>query len=366
MINIQMHSTDDKSQGRRQRAGFLGTWLSLVGLLSSFPAAETVGQVVGTPFKHASVSFFASHISNFQTLQGFSDRGPLFENPQKIVWKFGLKIESTGNARGITATFPVPLEWPEQAVIQETKWNSSHVTKIKLSQPTKESRMLTFQINQLGPGEVAEAYLLLEMHKSLIVAPKHRDALRIPATIRPGLRSFLGPSPFIETRDRRIVEIANRLKDQQLNGWDQVQLIYRWVRENIEYQFDEEIRSTLESLDTGKGDCEEMSSLFIAICRAMQIPARAVWIPDHTYPEFYLEDEEGKGYWFPCQVAGDEHFGSMPELRPIIHKGDRFRVAGKREMVRYLEPTLLERSGMGNLKVQWVAEPAEAQSAQNN
>jgi len=288
---------------------------------------------------------------------------PVFESPEKIVWKFGLKIEAVGQARGITATFPVPLEWPEQSILQETKLHSANVDKLKLSSPTKESRMVSFNVNQLRPGETAEAYLFLEMEKRLIVAPPATESLRVPKPVGALQKPFLSPSPFIESRDRRIVEIANRLKDEKLNGWDQVEVIYRWVRDHLEYQFDEEIRSCLEALEAGKGDCEEMSSLFIAICRAMQIPARAVWIPDHTYPEFYLEDDRGNGYWFPCQIAGDYHFGSMPELRPVIHKGDRFRVSGKREMVRYLEPTLIERSGGGAVKVQWVTEPVPPESA---
>jgi len=75
---------------------------------------------------------------------------------------------------------------------------------------------------------------------------------------------------------------------------NQVEAIYDWVRENVEYKFDTQIHSCLDALDSGKGDCEELSSLFIAICRARDIPARAVWIPGHTYPEFYLLDERNE------------------------------------------------------------------------
>ena len=51
-----------------------------------------------------------------------------------------------------------------------------------------------------------------------------------------------------------------------------------------------------------------------------------VWVPGHCYPEFYLEDAEGRGHWIPCQAAGTRAFGSMPEHRPILQKGDNFRV----------------------------------------
>ena len=85
-----------------------------------------------------------------------------------------------------------------------------------------------------------------------------------------------------------------------------------------------------------RGDCEEMTGIFIALCRASNIPARCVWIPNHCYPEFYLEDQEGQGHWIPCQVAGDRQFGQMHEYRPILQKGDRFKVPEHNAPQHYL------------------------------
>ena len=82
----------------------------------------------------------------------------------------------------------------------------------------------------------------------------------------------------------------------------------------------------MHALSTGVGDCEELTSLFIALCRQHGIPARSVWVDGHTYPEFYLVDGQGVGEWFPCQAAGDRAFGSLPAMRPILQKGDRFQI----------------------------------------
>jgi hypothetical protein len=77
------------------------------------------------------------------------------------------------------------------------------------------------------------------------------------------------------------------------------------------------------------------------LCRAGKIPARAVWVPGHCYPEFALADGKGQTHWFPCQAAGaDRQFGSMIEDRPILQKGDNFRVPGQREAQRYVQQTL--------------------------
>ena len=119
------------------------------------------------------------------------------------------------------------------------------------------------------------------------------------------------------------------------NAWAQVEGIYDWVRTNIEYRKGP-IRHIRDALKDKKGDCEEMTGLFVAICRASNIPARCVWIPEHCYPEFYLEDPNGEGHWFPCQVAGDRQFGQMHEYRPILQKGDRFKVPEETLPLRYI------------------------------
>ena len=112
-------------------------------------------------------------------------------------------------------------------------------------------------------------------------------------------------------------------------------MIYDWVRDTIEYR-NGDLRQIKEALKDKQGDCEEMTGIFVALCRASDIPARCVWIPEHCYPEFYLEDEDGVGYWFPCQAAGERQFGQMHDYRPILQKGDRFKVPEEIAMQRYV------------------------------
>ena len=116
------------------------------------------------------------------------------------------------------------------------------------------------------------------------------------------------------------------------------------------------IRTCLESLEKGQGDCEELSSIFIAICRARGIPARAVWIPGHTYPEFYLADQDGNGHWIPSQSAGPKEFGSMTESKPILQKGDKFRLKGHKQQMRYVQPTITATDANAAPKINWIME----------
>jgi hypothetical protein len=98
------------------------------------------------------------------------------------------------------------------------------------------------------------------------------------------------------------------------------------------------------------GDCEEMTSTFVALCRVAKVPARCVWIPNHCYAEFYMEDQDGNGTWFPCQLAGTRNFGSMPEYLPILQKGDRFKVPEKKQTERYLADYLKAQKVAGRRK----------------
>ena len=60
-------------------------------------------------------------------------------------------------------------------------------------------------------------------------------------------------------------------------------------------------------------------------------------MPGHCYAEFYLEDDDGKGHWFPCQPAGKRSFGAIDEVRPILQKGDNFKnPENLKERVRFV------------------------------
>ena len=266
-----------------------------------------------------------------------------FSEPEEHIWEIGMRLTSNGgNVSGIVATVPIPMVWPEQKIelIEEIKTNN--VGKITYKDLTREATTMMFKVNRLADGEKAEAILRYRVLKSHILPPMDTTDLQFAKSIKGNTKSFLKPSPFIESKDKRIREIAKQLK--KANGdkpaWEQVEAIYSWVRENIRYEFDTVNRSCLTALEAGHGDCGEMSGLFIAICRASGIPARAVWVPGHFYPEFYLADAEGNGHWFPCQAAGSQHeFGEIAEARPILQKGDRFKLVGDPEVKGFVQPT---------------------------
>jgi hypothetical protein len=118
--------------------------------------------------------------------------------------------------------------------------------------------------------------------------------------------------------------------------WQRVESIYDYVIDHVKYEEGAQDKSSVQALKDGKADCHGISALFVAMCRTAKVPARMVWVDGHQYAEFYLEDEAGKGHWYPVQSAGTRSFGEMPMPKVILQKGDNFRVPERRrERLRY-------------------------------
>lgn len=306
-------------------------------------------------------------------------------------WKIGVTITAVGGpCAGVTGYVPIPMDWPEQdvRVVEE-----DISTSVKTSHKTVDGtvRLMVVKIGRLGSGETANALVTYEVTHRPQLAPERTDQYVMPdARKMPrAVRRYLSTSPKIESKDSKIRKMADEILGKEtsnksdddassktseqpddalqtessdaesLTPWEQVETIYDWVRENVNYKRGPQ-KSALETLKDRTADCEGMTALFIALCRAKGIPARTVWVQGHCYPEFYLEDPEGKGHWFPCQVSGDRSFGGIPETRPIFQKGDNFRQPGNtREHVHYLHTLVTGNRAAGKPRVRDVCEAVD-------
>ena len=270
-------------------------------------------------------------------------------------WEVGVTISAVGNCRGLVASIPVFTDWPEQQVQIVEENFSKHVKNVQFRVLGGGVKQMIVSIPYIGPGETAQALVTYEITRQAIESPRDTSMLKSPKKVSRSMKRFLGNSPYIETSNSRIRAASRHLGQDATNDWKKVEAIYDWVRDNVQYEFSTKLKGAAAALKDGKGDCEEMTSLFVAMCRLKKIPARCIWVPGHCYPEFYLQDSDGHGHWFPCQVAGQRDFGSMPDLRPIIQKGDSFKVPGKKKPQRYVSELLKGQSFVGGKpKVRWV------------
>ncbi len=273
-------------------------------------------------------------------------------------WKVGMVVIAEGSGfHGLVGTTTVPTDWPEQRV-REVEEDLSPGVAVSYQRIEGVARQMLVKIPSLADGRQAKAVVTFDIKRLLQKPPRETDAFRLPGK-RPDskLVNYLRPSPYIESSAPEVLKLAKEVGADKEKAWEKVEAIYDWVRAEVKFEDNRggQVKGVLATLRDRTGDCDEMTSLFIALCRANSIPARTVRVPGHVYPEFYLLDRDGKGLWFPCQAAGTRAFGGMPDPRPILQKGDNVRVTeagGKKKTttVRLLPDTLVGPPGAGGGK----------------
>jgi hypothetical protein len=285
--------------------------------------------------------------------------GPSLGDMRIQRYRVGVIVTAVGGpCRGIYATLPVPTAWPEQRVRVVEEQVSGGV-RGPLFRSLGGVEQMVVSIPTIPAGRKEYAILTFELERFAILPPDDPAGWRIPEKPDRGLRAYLGASPYVETRDPKIVRFAREAAGDR-EGWRRVEAIYDAVREKVEYR-NGDLKGARRALADGWGDCEELTCLFIAAARSQGIPARTVWVEGHCYPEFYLEDAAGTGCWHPCQAAGTRAFGAMPDQLPILQKGDSFRDPDRPgKQVRYVAEFLKGEAvaGGGRPEVTWIREGA--------
>lgn len=280
----------------------------------------------------------------------------------------GVKITaSRGAVRDIRAMVAVPLACPEQSVRVISEDYSPEVEVAEFRDVEGgEARQLFIRIPYLEGGKTAQALVTYEVVTHTILPPPDQITaeLRVPRRLRRDVKRHTGPSPFINVGHRKIrAAVKEALKDleeehSEPTPWQRIEAFYDYALEHVEYEEGDD-KSSIAALTDGIGDCQAVSAVFVAMCRTAKIPARMVWVQEHQYAEFYLENEQGDGIWHPIESAGTRAFGAMPLARTILQKGDNFKVPERpRERLRYATDHLkgFPTPGGGKPKVRYIRE----------
>lgn len=162
---------------------------------------------------------------------------------------------------------------------------------------------------------------------------------------RMDLREHLQPEPLIQSDDERIIHTARRMAGRG-RGWNQDPVrAARRLTQGVNRMLDKDITfsvpSAVQVLESRTGDCNEHTVLYVALARALGLPARTavglVYVNDaffyHAWPEVWL------GEW----VAVDPTFGQYPADAAHL----RFVVGGLAQQVEIVRL-------IGNLQIEVV------------
>lgn len=297
-----------------------------------------------------------THTVSGQDEEEKPSKGPRYGEPIVQRWQVGAEIRATGGpVMGLFVTIPIPTDWPEQKVELIDEDMSRNVGRVNYRILDDGVKQMLVTVPQVRPDQETKVLLTFEVSTSPVLAPEDTSIFQLPGRPPRDVLRYLSTSPYINPRHRSVKRLADEIVEGKEGGWETVEAIYDWVRDNVEYQ-NGELTGSVEALDARKGSGEDLVCVFIALCRANKIPARTVWVQGSYYAEFYLVDDEGEGYWFPCQVAGNREFGTMSDVRPVLQKGDNIDVPEMKEPQRYVPELVKGKRSAGRPSVRFVRE----------
>ena len=143
------------------------------------------------------------------------------------------------------------------------------------------------------------------------------DPRELVAGPAPGdLDRYLQPEPFIESDAPEIRAEAERLVQGLTGTRARAERLTREINSLVEKRPTVSLPSAREVLRTRVGDCNEHTVLFVAMARALGIPARinvgVAYVRGafyyHAWPEVYIDEGKGRGLWLPV----DPTFNQFP------------------------------------------------------
>jgi transglutaminase-like putative cysteine protease len=132
----------------------------------------------------------------------------------------------------------------------------------------------------------------------------------------PDLARYSAPEPFIESDDPDIRAAAEDAVQGASGTRARAEALTRFVNATLQKKPTVSLPSAREVLRTRIGDCNEHTALFVAMSRAIGIPARiAVGVAlvrgafyYHAWPEVYIDEGRTRGFWLPV----DPTFNQFP------------------------------------------------------
>ncbi len=201
---------------------------------------------------------------------------------------------------------------PRQRVFEESLGLTPALTARYYTDERTQSRFIALHALQ-GP---------LRIRYSAVVDLAHFEAapsalFELSPQALPGhVLPYLYPSRYCQSD--RLLAFASQQFGSLMMGYSRAQAICDWVKSNVRFQGNTSNSNTsaLDTLVERVGVCRDFAHLMIALCRAVNLPARmvsgmdygadpALGPPDfHAYVEVYLADASGMGRWYMFDPSG--------------------------------------------------------------
>lgn len=211
--------------------------------------------------------------------------------------KFGIELNYVIGDPGCDFIFNIhAAQTSRQQIMQENLTINRGVAPVVITDPNSRNRYVRLRAEK-GPLTIAyNATVAINHHMASTASLQEMPISQLPQDVL----NYLYPSRYCQSD--RLYKFAMAEFGQLLQGYTRVQAIQQWVQRYITFSPSTSNASTsaIDTLIERAGVCRDFAHLMIALCRALNIPARfATGIdygasPDlgptdfHAYVEVYL------------------------------------------------------------------------------
>jgi transglutaminase-like putative cysteine protease len=154
-------------------------------------------------------------------------------------------------------------------------------------------------------------------------------------------RQELAAEPLLQSNDIAIVQKAIAITGLERDARRVAERLNRWVHDSLAKEVTFSVPNALQVLRTRRGDCNEHTQLYVALARAVGLPARIATGLAHVRGKFYYH--AWPEVWLDEWVPVDPTFGQFPADAAHL----RFVVGGLSQQAELLRL-------IGNLDIQMV------------
>jgi hypothetical protein len=129
---------------------------------------------------------------------------------------------------------------------------------------------------------------------------------------------------FVDINNPIIKKVSEDIvvKFENNNSFKIAESLFIWLKQNIRYcnhLYNTSLQPSIKTYNIGRGDCDDLSILYISLCRAAGIPSRIIRgilieknfneikKEAHAWVEVFVGGEIGKKGWIPIECSGNSN-----------------------------------------------------------
>ena len=195
--------------------------------------------------------------------------------------------------------FRVPQEDARQRII-----SIDVDTPGKLATDSLGNRYATFTWKEVAPEGTYPLKITTEVEvRARQVPVRNPPPFPLPPDDVAGHRDFLTPGQFT-SYDKEMAAIAFEVTRDATDAMDAAMLLASWVHDYVTYDpvCGDTIRGAAWTFENKRGTCDEITHLFMSLCRAVGLPVR--YVSGYSFGTFEESDDWGPHAWGEVFLPG--------------------------------------------------------------